>query len=812
MRPNAALGIILVFVLTGFSQSLCAAEPVPKVGEGWTIELIAKAPEVLFPTAIVVAPDGTIFVGQDPMDMPGPPTEPIDSIVALHPDGRRTLFADKLWSVMGLEWIDGALYVVHAPFLSVFRDTDGDGRADAREDLMTGLGPKQPGFNGLNDHIASGCRLGMDGFLYIAVGDKGIPRGVGKDGTTIQLHGGGVIRIRPDGTGLEVVSTGERNPLSVALSVADDIFTYGNDDDSKRWPNSLTHHIVGGHYGYPYQFLNAPARCLPILAGQMGGSGAQGICYNEAGLPAQYRGDLFFCDWGLQTVFRFRLEKAGGTFRLKARENFVEKGDLPDFRPFSMAVSPDGTALYLVDWAFNGWLAKGPQTGRIYRLRYEGPDRVAPASRPRPAANGRLDPIQARAQLDDPALSVRLAAQRELARGGAGQARLLIERLRQGEPRTGRLHALWALDAINTPEARQAIRAALHDNEAALRLQAARSAGIRRDREALASLGALLKDADAAIRREAAIALGKMGDPEAGPWLYEALGDPDPFAAWSIRSAIRALKAWDAARLEAALRDPRRRDDALKLADEAWAVPVVDALIAAFSQTGEAAMRERLLTVLAGLYRRYPEWSGHWFGTNPLAGSMPQKTRAWSPEGMSRVLIGLARGLNDPETSVRRRAIAGLRAVGPPAAPHLRERIAREPDPDNLKALAEALGALSDTGSVPALASLVQAPGHPIEVRAAALDALGLIPGPAALRARLALVYEAKAPTELVARALPSLGRTGTLPPNDLLGFLEKPEAAVRSAALLALAMKPPAPARPRGRPPFVRASAASSV
>ena len=102
---------------------------------------------------------------------------------------------------MGLEWVDGTLYVVHAPFLSALRDTDGDGKADERVDLMTGLGPKLPGFNGINDHVASGIRLGMDGFLYIAVGDKGIPRGVGKDGRTIQLFGGGVIRIRPDGTG-----------------------------------------------------------------------------------------------------------------------------------------------------------------------------------------------------------------------------------------------------------------------------------------------------------------------------------------------------------------------------------------------------------------------------------------------------------------------------------------------------------------------------------------------------------------------------------------------------------------------------------
>ena len=103
----------------------------------------------------------------------------------------------------------------------------------------------------------------MDGFLYIAVGDKGIPHGVGRDGKTHPALRGGVIRIRPDGSDLEVVSTGECNPLSVALSATDEVFTYGNDDDSKKWPNSLTHHIVGGHYGYPYQFQSSPRRACP---------------------------------------------------------------------------------------------------------------------------------------------------------------------------------------------------------------------------------------------------------------------------------------------------------------------------------------------------------------------------------------------------------------------------------------------------------------------------------------------------------------------------------------------------------------------
>src|SRR5262249_35964511 len=180
-------------------------------------------------------PARTTSGARAPRTSRGPPPEPIASIVALK-DGKVSVFADRLRAVMGLEWVDGSLYLVHPPFLSALRDTDGDGKADARTDLITGLGPDQPAFNGINDHVASGLRLGMDGYLYLSVGDKGIPKGVGKDGTTIQLFGGGVIRVRPDGTGLEVVSTGERNPLSVALSASDEIFTYGNDDDSKQWP------------------------------------------------------------------------------------------------------------------------------------------------------------------------------------------------------------------------------------------------------------------------------------------------------------------------------------------------------------------------------------------------------------------------------------------------------------------------------------------------------------------------------------------------------------------------------------------------
>ena len=652
-RPAVSALALLALVLVAADEP-----PLPAVPGGFAVELVAEAPAIRYPTAVVARPDGTVFLGQDPMDMPGPPTEPIDSVVALRPDGSIVRFADHLWAVMGLEWVDDALIVVHAPFLSAFRDTDGDLVADERVDLMTGLGPELPGFSGINDHVASGVELGMDGYLYISVGDKGIPRGVGRDGSTIALKGGGVIRIRPDGSDLQVVSTGERNPLSAMLTTTDDVFTYGNDDDSKTWPNSLTHHIVGGHYGYPYEFLREPGRCLPIVAGQIGGSGTQGVVYKETGLPERYRGDLFVCDWGLQRIDRIEVKPAGGTYRLAGREPFITAGDVPDFRPFSIAPTGDGRALLVVDWGVGNWLLDGPPTGRLYRVSYVGDDAPEPVPMPEGVA-----------AFDHPSHAARLRAQRELAKQGEATVPALVARLDDREHGTqGRLHALWALDAIGTPAAVEAIRAAIADADPAVRAQAVKRAGVRRDAEARPAVARLLDDPDAVARREAAIAIGLIGDPAAGPALMAHLGDPDPFVSWSVRHAIRSLESWDEDAILAALNDPDRRGDALKLTDEAWSVPVAEALAKALATLDDAGRGRRWSTTWPGSSWPFPS------GTAPGSARTRWPARCRGRPSAGRrpgcaVLGALIDALDDADATVRGRAIVGIRAAGPAIAP-----------------------------------------------------------------------------------------------------------------------------------------------
>ena len=787
MTRLRSFALMLLFLVASSAESLAqdkhAKPQLPIPAQGWSIQRVVEAPDILFPTAAVSAPDGTLYLGQDPMDMPGPPTQPIDSVVAIR-DGKVTVFAEKLWAVMGLEWVGDTLYVVHPPYLSAFKDTDGDGKADSRVDLVTGLGPKLPGFSGINDHVASGTRIGIDGYLYISVGDKGIPKAVGKDGATIQLFGGGVVRVRPDGTGLEVVSTGERNPLSVALSATDDVFTYGNDDDSKKWPNSLTHHILGAHFGYPYEFLNAPFRTLPVMGGQLGGSGCQGICYNEDGLPKEYSGNFFFCDWGLQTVFRYTIEPSGGTFKITSKTEFVTKGNLDDFRPFSMAVAHDGASLYLVDWAFQGWLANGPKTGRIFQLKYDG--KPAPTPAPRPS---KTDLVTLVKSLDHPALTVRRESQQALsAKGKESVASLKTKLDAASEPSVGRIHALWALDAIPGPDSRETILSHLADSDPELRLQACRSVGIRRDAKAIAPLASLLRDKNPAIRRESAIALERIGEGSCVPSLLEALGDSDTFAGWAIRHALRSFPDVDAKSLAKAILDPKRAEDALKVCDESWSSSRLEALKIAEPLVGDAGFRARVVACLAGNYRKYPEWSGNWFGTNPLAGDFPKKTKDWDPSAMASIRESLTTALKDSDAGVRLQAIAGLVAVGKPGAAALRAELLGEKDARNASAIAAGLGVLIDYPSVETLAALLADKAKPESVRLAALDALGRFRGPQAFSARLGVVYDAENPTPLIAAALPNLGRDGLLPPNDMSGFLDNEKPAVRIAALAGLA------------------------
>src|SRR5687768_6421834 len=186
----------------------------PEVPDPFAVAAFVRAPQIKSPASIAVTPDGKVFVGEDEYNT-GPDRAPeicrIKLCVDTDDDGKAdavNVFADKINSPQGMTYVGGTLYVVHAPYLTALRDTDYDGVADAREHLVTGLGPAP---EALVHHVPSGLHMGIDGWLHVSFGDKGVEDATGTDGRKVRYHGGGVVRVRPDGTGLELYSHGTRN-------------------------------------------------------------------------------------------------------------------------------------------------------------------------------------------------------------------------------------------------------------------------------------------------------------------------------------------------------------------------------------------------------------------------------------------------------------------------------------------------------------------------------------------------------------------------------------------------------------------------
>src|SRR5438270_13888153 len=84
-----------------------ADSDLPKAPPGWKVEILARAPQIQHPSVVVAAPDGRIFVGEDPIDMQLPSSSAGDRILCFHPDGHVTVFADKLHAVFGMLYLDG---------------------------------------------------------------------------------------------------------------------------------------------------------------------------------------------------------------------------------------------------------------------------------------------------------------------------------------------------------------------------------------------------------------------------------------------------------------------------------------------------------------------------------------------------------------------------------------------------------------------------------------------------------------------------------------------------------------------------------
>lgn len=427
-----------------------------RVAPGYKLQIAATEPMVINPVAMTFGLDGRLFVIE--WLAGGGPNDRIR--VLTDKDGDSTfdessIYMDKLELPAGLLFWDGWTYITLGHEVVRFRDEDGDSRFEKREVIVSGFG------NDNSHHRVSGLTMGPDGWIYITTGDSDA-RAKGSDGSTATvLRSGGVFRCRPDGSGLEDVAFGMRNPFgNVAFDDEFHIFHTDNDNEGSAGFTGcrILHVVEGGDYGWR---LREGARCCQPdfdratwnggRPGRLGwvaetGRGAPaGLCVlNSAAFPPSTRNLLVYPDVFRRSVRVYKLKPAGATYTVDKEFELLGSSE-GVFRPDDAEIGPDG-ALYILDWRTDsggaGPLAGNGKLGRIYRLTWGGTvDESARTTMPR-------DRFAKLASADEPTLLANLKTGDYGLRNVSGLE--LLRRLRAAQDRLHRRPLVGALSYLLT--------------------------------------------------------------------------------------------------------------------------------------------------------------------------------------------------------------------------------------------------------------------------------------------------------------------------------------------------------------------------
>lgn len=486
--------------------------------EGFVIEKVAGPPLVDRPIVADFDPQGRLYVADSSGSndrVEKQLQEKPHRIVRLedtNDDGifdQTMVFADKMMFPEGMMYLNGSVYCGAPPSVWKLTDTNNDGKADERMEWYQGK-------------VLTGCAndvhgpyYGIDGMVYWTKGafaKLNLERPGEKPINDSAAH---IFRAKPDGTGLEsIIRGGMDNPVEVAfLPTGESIFTttfYSHPKAGER--DGLVHAIYGGVYPKTHGVLDGLIRTgdlMPILT-HMGPAAPSGLTtYRSTAFGKDYKNNLFSTSFNLRKVVRHILKAKGGTYATEDIDFVVS--DNHDFHPTDVFEDADGSLL-IIDTG--GWyklccptsqLAKPDVLGAIYRVRRTNAPKVSDAHGL--AINWQTaPPTELIKLLDDSRPVVRDKAIKELSDRQAVPD--LTQALKTETSPERRLNALWALNRMDLPLAREAIRSGLKDSDKTIVHAALHSIGLWRDREA--ELSSLLTNSSVALRREAATAMGRI--------------------------------------------------------------------------------------------------------------------------------------------------------------------------------------------------------------------------------------------------------------------------------------------------------------
>lgn len=613
-KPKMVLAVGLLFSCCSFAMAL---------PEGWKITEFASPPDGEYPAAISAAANGDVYISSDrngSLDH-NPKFGKIVRATDTDGDGKADKYQDFIPLVnspRGGHFVGDTLYLIHPPYLSSFRDTDGDGVADEHKVLVKGFGWGIEHPRGA-DHTTNGVRMGIDGWLYVAVGDFGMPDAVAADGSRVTLWGGGVARVRPDGSELEVYSSHVRNICDIAITPTMDLFSRDNTNDGKGWNTRFHHFVPMGDHGYPRLYQKFANETVMALKDYGGGSGTGALALNEPGFPADYRNAVFTCDWTTGNIYQHPMKPMEATYQVEQKV----------FHPLTRAtdIDVDGSSrLYLADWR-NGKFNYDPkqQIGMVHQVlppnwkKKDFPDLK------------KMDDAALAAQIGSDSAVMRLEAQREMISRGPKDifsSKLLAIATDQSADLFARAAAIFTYKQVFAEKANQGLAklaANTEIREIALRALADRKSQLKGvDAQIFVKY---VGDKDPRVQLQAINGLARLGAKDAGAAILKALAGVNtdsgkidqPERRIVPHVAVKALVAIGAEKAcLAGVSDQATRALALRALQEMHTKDAVSGLIAIVTAHKDAGAVEGALLALARLHFKEAKWDlNEWWSTRP---------------------------------------------------------------------------------------------------------------------------------------------------------------------------------------------------
>ncbi|MEY4378176.1 MAG: hypothetical protein RLZ85_57, partial [Verrucomicrobiota bacterium] len=271
-----------------------------------------------------------------------------------------------------LPYKDGAI-VQHGHDVAFLRDTDGDGKADRREVLLTGFGVQD---SHLFPHQFTRAPFG---WFWLAQGAFNSGKVTSSKGEVTDFPSTRMARFRPDGSFFEPTSVGPCNIWGLVLTGEGEAFIQEANDYG--YP-VMPFHEYGLYPGCADRLAKSYQPPFPVQAPdfKMGGTGLSGLALSDVGVwPKGFEGVMYVANPITSKVNAIRQHRDGSGYRLEHLDDFITCDD-PFFRPIAMTMGPDG-CLYVIDW-YNKIIShnevarnhpdRDKQSGRIWRIKPKG--------------------------------------------------------------------------------------------------------------------------------------------------------------------------------------------------------------------------------------------------------------------------------------------------------------------------------------------------------------------------------------------------------------------------------------------------------